>query len=69
MVSQLCFDHEAISSWLQRVRGEGITLPLHLGLAAPMQLRKLAELSLKIGQVAATVQWQATVAEPLSAHA
>jgi methylenetetrahydrofolate reductase (NADPH) len=49
MVSQLCFDHGAITRWLRKVRGAGITLPLHVGLAAPLQIRKLAELSLKIG--------------------
>lgn len=49
MVSQLCFDAEVLLSWLHRVRQADITLPLHIGLAAPMQVRKLAELSLKIG--------------------
>jgi methylenetetrahydrofolate reductase (NADPH) len=49
MVSQLCFDADSIATWLKGVRADGITLPLHIGLAAPMQLRKLAELSLKIG--------------------
>ena len=49
MVSQLCFNSASIASWLTTIRSEGITLPLHLGVAAPMQIRKLAELSLKIG--------------------
>lgn len=49
MVSQVCFDHAAITDWLHRVRGEGVSLPLHLGLAAPLQIRKLVELSLRIG--------------------
>jgi methylenetetrahydrofolate reductase (NADPH) len=49
MVSQLCFDANALTRWLRATRASGITLPLHLGLAAPMQARKLAELSLKIG--------------------
>lgn len=49
MVSQLCFNATALSRWLRATREAGITLPLHVGLAAPMQTRKLAELSLKIG--------------------
>jgi len=49
MVSQLCFDGGALLHWLRGVREAGITLPLHIGLAAPMQNHKLAELSLKIG--------------------
>ncbi|MHB1511222.1 MAG: methylenetetrahydrofolate reductase [Acidimicrobiales bacterium] len=49
MVSQLCFDPGAMVAWLERMRSAGITLPLHVGLAAPMQIHKLVELSLKIG--------------------
>ncbi len=49
MVSQLCFESEAIVGWLGRARAAGITLPLRIGLAAPMSTRKLAELSLRIG--------------------
>jgi methylenetetrahydrofolate reductase (NADPH) len=49
MVSQLCFDPGAVLRWLRSVRAAGVTLPLHLGLAAPMQTTKLAQLSLKIG--------------------
>jgi methylenetetrahydrofolate reductase (NADPH) len=49
MVSQLCFSPEALVSWLRRVRGQGITLPLHLGLAAPMQVSKLLTLGPRVG--------------------
>ncbi|WP_326568882.1 methylenetetrahydrofolate reductase [Amycolatopsis rhabdoformis] len=49
MVSQLCFDPKTLTRWLRATREAGITLPLHIGLAASMQTRKLAELSLKIG--------------------
>jgi methylenetetrahydrofolate reductase (NADPH) len=49
MVSQLCFSPEALVSWLRRVRGQGITLPLHLGLAAPMQVSKLLTLGPQVG--------------------
>lgn len=49
MVSQMCFSSDVLVRWLRQVRTDGITLPLHLGVAAPMQLRKLLELSPKIG--------------------
>lgn len=49
MVSQLCFDATAIVTWLADLRSSGIDLPLRIGLAAPLQTRKLIELSLKIG--------------------
>ncbi|QWF20495.1 methylenetetrahydrofolate reductase [Nocardioides sp. LMS-CY] len=49
MVSQLCFDAGALADWLRMVRDAGITLPLRVGVAAPLQTRKLIELSLRIG--------------------
>ena len=49
MVSQLCFDSAALLSWIRQTRGSGIELPLRIGLAAPLQARKLVELALKIG--------------------
>lgn len=49
MVSQLCFSPDVLVPWLRRLRRAGIRLPLHLGLAAPMQIRKLLELGPKIG--------------------
>lgn len=49
LVSQLCFDPQALVTWLRATRAGGITLPLRVGLAAPMNTRKLFELSLKIG--------------------
>jgi methylenetetrahydrofolate reductase (NADH) len=49
MVSQLCFNPGVLASWLRQVRGQGITLPLRLGLAAPMQVSKLVTLGPQIG--------------------
>jgi methylenetetrahydrofolate reductase (NADPH) len=49
MVSQLCFDAATFTGWLRTMREAGITLPVRLGVAAPLQTRKLIELSLKIG--------------------
>lgn len=49
LVSQLCFDADALVGWLRTTRDAGIHLPLRIGLAAPLQIRKLIELSLRIG--------------------
>lgn len=49
MVSQLCFSPGVLVSWLRGVRGQGITLPLHLGLAAPMQVSRLLTLGPQLG--------------------
>ena len=56
MVSQLCFDPDALVSWLRRTRASGVTLPLRIGLAAPLRTSKLIELSLRIG-VGASVRF------------
>jgi methylenetetrahydrofolate reductase (NADPH) len=49
MVSQLCFDAGTFTGWLRTMREAGISLPVRVGVAAPLQTRKLIELSLKIG--------------------
>jgi methylenetetrahydrofolate reductase (NADPH) len=49
MVSQLCFDARALATWIRSARDRGIALPLRIGIAAPLQIRKLIELSVKIG--------------------
>jgi methylenetetrahydrofolate reductase (NADPH) len=49
MVSQLCFDSAALTTWLAATRDAGILLPIRVGIAAPLHSRKLIELSLKIG--------------------
>lgn len=49
MVSQVCFDPAALVAWLKRIRAGGVELPLHLGIAAPLNVAKLADLSMSIG--------------------
>ncbi|GEL23702.1 methylenetetrahydrofolate reductase [Pseudonocardia sulfidoxydans NBRC 16205] len=49
MVSQLCFDSEALVRWVLETRSAGVTLPLRIGMAAPIRTTRLAELSLRIG--------------------
>lgn len=56
MCSQLCFDGATLVRWLRSTRAEGVTLPLHVGLAGPLSPLKLAELSVRIG-VGASVKY------------
>lgn len=49
MVSQLCFDADALIAWERKVRAAGIELPLHVSVAAPMNMARLTELSVRIG--------------------
>jgi methylenetetrahydrofolate reductase (NADPH) len=49
VVSNLTFDAEAIRSWVGRMRGRGVTMPLLLGLPGPIDRAKLLTMATKIG--------------------
>ena len=49
IVTQFSFDPEAIMDWARQLRGHGITLPVHLGLAGPAPLRKLIRYAMMCG--------------------
>src|SRR5699024_5437336 len=49
MVTQMCFDPEAIRHWLVRVRALGVTLPVYIGIPGVIQRRKLLSIALRIG--------------------
>lgn len=49
IVSNLCFDPAVLRSWVARIRRRGITLPLFVGLAGPVELGKLMAMATKIG--------------------
>ena len=49
MATQMAFNPEAVSSWLSRVRAEGVTLPLDLGVLGVVELTKLMTIAAKIG--------------------
>jgi methylenetetrahydrofolate reductase (NADPH) len=49
MVSQICFDPDTILAWIADMRGQGITLPVYVGIPGPMEARKLLATSLRIG--------------------
>jgi methylenetetrahydrofolate reductase (NADPH) len=56
VTTQMGFDPDAIASWIARMRGEGITLPVHLGLPGAATLGKLTTIGARIG-VAGSVRY------------
>jgi methylenetetrahydrofolate reductase (NADPH) len=49
LVTQMCFDPDALLRWLQRIRAAGVTLPAWIGLPGVADVSKLLSLSLRIG--------------------
>lgn len=49
LVTQMCFDPEALISWLKQIRAEGVTLAAWLGLPGVAEITKLISLSMRIG--------------------
>ncbi|MES5820573.1 5,10-methylenetetrahydrofolate reductase [Streptomyces sp. RG80] len=49
LVSNLCFDARVLGEWLVRIRRRGVTLPVHVGIAGPVQRAKLLAMATKIG--------------------
>jgi methylenetetrahydrofolate reductase (NADPH) len=49
IVSNLCFDPAVLRHWITRIRRRGVTLPLLVGLAGPVDRTKLIQMATKIG--------------------
>lgn len=49
IVSNMCFAPKVLMAWLHRVRRRGVTLPILLGLAGPVERAKLLSMATKIG--------------------
>ena len=49
MATQMCFEAKTISSWLKNCREAGVTLPCHLGLPGVVDMKKLINISLRLG--------------------
>ena len=49
IVSQICFDSEVITGWVEKVRRRGTELPIWIGLPGQVDYRKLLRVSMKIG--------------------
>ncbi|MDP6964392.1 MAG: methylenetetrahydrofolate reductase [Acidimicrobiales bacterium] len=49
MATQMCFEANTISNWLKNCRKVGVTLPCHLGLPGAVDMKKLINISLRLG--------------------
>lgn len=49
IVSNICFDPATLRTWIGRIRRRGVTLPLLLGLAGPVERTKLMQMATKVG--------------------
>ncbi|MFE0256650.1 5,10-methylenetetrahydrofolate reductase [Streptomyces sp. NPDC059010] len=49
IVSNLCFDPRVLGEWVARIRRRGVTLPVQVGVAGPVQRAKLLAMATKIG--------------------
>lgn len=49
MTTQLCFEPDAIASWLVARRSEGISLPVHIGVPGVTEPHRLLAISARIG--------------------
>ncbi len=49
LTTQFCFDADPIIAWADRLRAEGITLPVHIGIAGPAKLQTLIRFAISCG--------------------
>lgn len=49
VTTQMTFDGEAIAFWIRRIRADGVTLPVHLGVPGAVRIRKLFRVAARIG--------------------
>jgi methylenetetrahydrofolate reductase (NADPH) len=47
--TQMSFNPGAVAEWIGRIRGEGVTLPIYLGVAGVVELTKLMTIAARIG--------------------
>ncbi|PJE25882.1 methylenetetrahydrofolate reductase (NADPH) [Pseudooceanicola antarcticus] len=49
MATQFAFDADPVLAWSRRLRDEGISLPIHLGIAGPAKLQTLIKFAIACG--------------------
>jgi methylenetetrahydrofolate reductase (NADPH) len=49
LVSNLCFDPGTLRQWVTRIRARGVTLPLFVGIAGPVDRARLLRMAAKAG--------------------
>jgi len=49
IVTQFCFEAQPVIDWVDRLTAEGITLPVHIGIAGPAKLQTLIKFAIACG--------------------
>ena len=49
MATQFCFDAKPVIAWVDRLRAEGVELPVHIGVAGPAKLQTLIKFAIACG--------------------
>ena len=49
IVTQLCYDPEAVVEWVEEIRGRGVDLPVEVGIPGVMKYQRLLGISQKVG--------------------
>ena len=49
IVTQLCYDPDAVIAWIEDVRGRGVDLPVEVGIPGVMNYQRLLQISQKVG--------------------
>ncbi|MBD3678187.1 MAG: methylenetetrahydrofolate reductase [Rhodobacteraceae bacterium] len=49
LATQFCFDAKPVIEWVDRLNAEGITLPVHIGVAGPAKLQTLIKFAIACG--------------------
>lgn len=49
LATQFCFDAQPVIDWVNRLRAEGIALPVHIGVAGPAKLQTLIKFAVACG--------------------
>ena len=47
--TQMCFNPGAAASWIRKIRNEGVTLPIYLGVPGALEFTKLMTIAARIG--------------------
>ena len=49
IVTQLCYDPDAVIAWIEEVRDRGVNLPVEIGIPGVMKYQRLLSISQKVG--------------------
>ena len=49
IATQFCFDAEVVKKWADEIKGAGVDIPIHIGIAGPAKLQTLLKFSVECG--------------------